>query len=151
MAYDAGWAHPQDYKGWYDTMAVGASPSFLLKHFRGFNVEHRARRITQAIQVMHEVGHTCNLSGYCAGIDNASSEAISYWRNYESCMNYHWMYRPTLLSRIFLGKNYGSLLDYSDGSRDKPDSPDCNDWEHLDISFFQTASGMVEGIVPPET
>ena len=146
MVFDAGWAHPQDYKGWYDVMAVGASPNFLLKLFRGFNIEPRMRRIVQSIQVMHETGHTCNLIDYCEGIDNASKEAIDYWRNYQSCMNYHWMYRPAPHLRILWGKDYGLLLDYSDGRRNETGHPDCDDWKQLDISYFQKSSHMIEGI-----
>jgi len=146
MMYDAGWAHPQDNKGWYDAMGIGASPYFLLKLFRGFNIEPRMRRIVQSIQVMHETGHTCNLIDYCQGIDNASKEAIDYWRNYESCMNYHWMYRPAPNLRILWGKDYGLMLDYSDGSRNETGHPDCDDWSQLDISYFQKSAHLIEGI-----
>jgi hypothetical protein len=147
MAYDAGWAHPQDYKGWYDVMCIGASPSFLMESFRGRNVEPRIQRLVQAIQVMHEVGHTCDLMpDYCQGIDNGTTEAIDYWRNYQSCMNYWMMYRPTLYHRFILGKDYGLIFEYSDGSRNEPDHPDCDDWSHIDISFFQKTSPLVEGI-----
>ena len=146
MVFDAGWAHPQDYKGWYDVMGVGASPNFLLKLFRGFNIEPRMRRLVQSIQVMHETGHTCNLIEYCQGIDNASKDAIDYWKNYQSCMNYHWMYRPAPHLRILWGKDYGLMLDYSDGSRNETGHPDCDDWSQLDISYFQKSAHLIEGI-----
>ncbi|UCH71504.1 MAG: hypothetical protein JSW62_03650 [Thermoplasmatales archaeon] len=147
MAYDAGWAHPQDFKGWYDVICVGSSLDFHTDWTRGRNWGPRIRRIVQAIQVMHEIGHTCNLMPeYCQGIDNTSNEAITYWKNYQSCMNYRWMYRRNLYT-VLLGKDYkGLMLDYSDGSRNEPNRPDCDDWAQLDISFFQRSSPLVEGI-----
>jgi len=147
MVYDAGWAHPQDYKGWYDVMAVGASNSFLTEGKRGRNFGPRLQRLVQSIQVMHETGHTLDLMpDYSEGIDNASIEAVDVWRNYQSCMNYWMMYRPIPSTRILYGKNYGLVLDYSDGSRDEPGHPDRNDWAHLDLTFFQKPSPLVEGI-----
>ena len=81
------------------------------------------------------------------GLEENMAEVLSQLRELTSEINRF----STIITRIVLRKNYGSLLDYSDGSRNEPDCPDCNDWGHLDISFFQTASGMVEGIPPPET
>ncbi|MFO7677220.1 MAG: hypothetical protein R6V50_02385 [Thermoplasmatota archaeon] len=143
MAHDAGWAHPQDYKGWYDVICIGASQQFLTKWFRGMNIRPQLQRIVQSIQLMHEIGHTLGLN-YYPGIDNASNEAIHYWRNYQSCMNYHWMYRPGFM-RLW-GKNYGLLLDYSDGSRNEPDRPDTNDWEQIDLRYFKRPVYM-EGLM----
>lgn len=143
MAYDAGWAHPQDHKGWYDVIAIGASQQFLTKWFRGLNIRPQLQRIVQAIQLMHEIGHTLGLN-YYPGIDNISTDAISYWRNYQSCMNYHWMYRPGFMR--LQGKNYGLLLDYSDGSRHTPENPDNNDWGEIDLRYFKNPNYM-EGLM----
>jgi hypothetical protein len=147
MVYDAGWAHPQDYKNWYDVMCIGASQSFYAELFRGRNLGPRLQRLVQAIQVMHEVGHTLGLiPDYCAGIDNASRNAVDYWKNYQSCMNYWKMYRPLPFMRILYGKKDGLVLDYSDGSRNESSHPDYDDWAHIDLTFFQRPSPLVEGI-----
>ncbi len=135
MAEDAGWCHPQDYKGWYDAMCIGASEKFFLTWFRGFNVRPQLQRLVQGIQIMHELGHSLGLN-YYAGIDNASNAAVSYWKNYQSCMNYHMMYRPFLMR--FVGKNYGLVMDYSDGSRNETGHPDNNDWGEIDLRYFKT-------------
>lgn len=142
MVHDAGWCHPQDYKGWYDVMCIGASQRFYLKWFRGFNVRPQLQRLVQSIQLMHELGHSLGLN-YYEGIDNASTSAIKYWRNYQSCMNYQMMYRPFLMR--FAGKNYGLVLDYSDGSRNEPDHPDQNDWGIIDLRYFKRPTYM-EGL-----
>ncbi|MDG6219465.1 MAG: hypothetical protein QCI00_08505 [Candidatus Thermoplasmatota archaeon] len=145
-----GWTQPQDHKGWYDTMWIGGSQLAFMAYYRGFNVRPKLQRLVQAIQVMHELGHTLgmvpgdpdpileeSILGYTQypGIDNASMGAIRYWSNYQSCMNYHMMYRPFVMR--FFGKNYGLVLDYSDGSRDEPNHPDRNDWEVIDLRFFK--------------
>jgi hypothetical protein len=132
-----GWNQPQDHKGWYDVMYVGTSRLALLNINRGFNVRPQLQRLVQAIMVMHELGHTLGMSpSEHAGIDNVSREAITYWKNYRSCMNYHMMYRPLFMR--FFGKNYGLVLDYSDGSRDEPNFPDRNDWGMIYIGHFKT-------------
>ena len=147
MAYDAGWCHPQDYKGWYDVMCIGASQKFLTEGFRGRSISPRLQRLTQSIQVMHEVGHSLNLMpDHSEGIDNISSDAVDVWKNYMSCMNYYKMYRVLPMARILSGKIDGLILDYSDGSRDEPGYPDRDDWGHIDLTFFQTPSHLVEGI-----
>ena len=94
---------------------------------------------------MHEVGHTLGLlPQFYPGIDNNSLSALYYWRNYQSCMNYWMMYRPFLYRLI--GKNFGLVLDYSDGTRDEFGHPDHNDWDHIDLSYFQKSSSIIEGI-----
>ena len=53
-------------------------------------------------------------------LGQARREAIEYWDTYESVMNYN---------------KFGSyLLDYSDGSHGKHDA---NDWQQIDLTFFQ--------------
>ncbi len=147
MAYDAGWNHPQDYKGWYDVMCIGASQKFLTEGFRGRSISPRLQRLTQSIQVLHELGHSLKLlPDHSEGIDNISSDAVYEWNNYMSSMNYYKMYRTLPIARIFSGKTDGLILDYSDGSRDEPGYPDRDDWGYIDLTFFQTPSHMVEGI-----
>jgi hypothetical protein len=69
--------------------------------------------IVWASVYMHEMGHTFNLKN--PGVDNPD-----FWeyRQYKSCMKYSYTYK---------------LVDYSDGSR----MEDFNDWEDLDLQFFQ--------------
>ena len=122
MVYDAGWTHPQDYKGWYDVMAVGASPNFLLRIFRGINIEPRMQRLVQSIQVMHETGHSLNFRPI-PGHNTLSYYPwqLGWWlsRPYKSCMNYGYMY---------------TTVDYSDGSRPVGD---YDDWERMDLTYFE--------------
>jgi len=56
------------------------------------------------------------------------------------------MYRVLPMARILTGKTDGLILDYSDGSRDEPGNPDRDDWGHIDLTFFQRPSHLVEGI-----
>jgi len=71
---------------------------------------------------MHECGHTLGFNPI-GGHDTASYYPwqLSWWkwRPYISVMNYGYMYK---------------MVDYSDGSRGKND---FNDWERLDLTYFQ--------------
>jgi hypothetical protein len=136
-AYGGGHAHPQDFKHYYDFMSV---PSFkvFFKNNLGNAMTPRTMRIGRAVQVMHELGHTC---GYIPtltteGVDNSSGKwgnPPDYpWYDYYSCMNY----------------NYFSerLLDYSDGTNGEND---FDDWSNIDIGFFQRPSEFLEGLEGP--
>jgi hypothetical protein len=74
---------------------------------------------------MHETGHTLGIfSDNTAGCDDQESKLPwqkNFWRwgPYKSCMNYRYTYR---------------LVDYSDGSRGQND---FDDWDFLDLTFFQ--------------
>ena len=73
----------------------------------------KARAVGWAGVYMHEMGHTFDLRN--AGVDNPN---IWQYLNYKSCMKYAYTY---------------ILVDYSDGSRVN----DFNDWEDMDLKYFQ--------------
>lgn len=75
--------------------------------------------------VVHHLGHTLGLlADTHGGIDNlnaANPFSLQCWkyRNYKSCMNYHYKYK---------------LLTFSDGDHGKGD---FDDWSNFDFSFFK--------------
>jgi hypothetical protein len=100
----------------------------------GYAVTDRTIRIGQAVQVMHELGHSLGINKVVwAGVDNASSrngDPPDYpWWDYVSCMNYDYFWM-----RYF---------DYSDGSHGEYDT---DDWSNLDLTFFQIPSEEMEGL-----
>jgi hypothetical protein len=87
-------------------------------------------RIGRAVEVMHELGHSCGLRNEeWPGIDNVT-HGPTVWKDYYTCMNYYYFSQ-----RIF---------SYSDGSRES--EFDRNDWEALDISYFDETASEIEGI-----
>ncbi|MEM4257593.1 MAG: hypothetical protein QXL17_00360 [Candidatus Thermoplasmatota archaeon] len=80
------------------------------------------RDIVYASAYMHETGHT--LGFYPIGGHDENSKypwQLGWWkwRPYKSCMNYGYMYQ---------------MVDYSDGSRPVND---FNDWERMDLIYFE--------------
>lgn len=80
------------------------------------------RNTVYASAFMHETGH--NLGFWPIPGHNQFSMypwQLGWWltRSYKSCMNYGWMY---------------TTVDYSDGSRG---AIDLNDWERMDLTYFQ--------------
>ena len=75
--------------------------------------------------MMHEIGHNFGIRfGEPYGCDNWFAKypwQISFWliRNYKSIMNYQYTYR---------------IFDYSDGSHGWND---YNDWENIDLTYFE--------------
>jgi len=132
-AHGGGFAYPNDYKHYYDFMTTPSSTEFFAKQLY-FGITQRVRRIGRAIQVMHELGHTCGYMGnHSGGVDNTSARYGNPpdfpWNDYVSCMNYDYF-----ALRYF---------DYSDGSHGEHDT---NDWEKIDIGFFQRPSIEMEGL-----
>ncbi len=89
----------------------------------GLNLEYQ-RAVVYASAIMHETGHVLGtFGGNTPGCDNLNSvfPRKDWWkfRNYRSCMNYHYTY---------------SMVDFSDGSRGKND---FDDWNRIDLTFFQ--------------
>jgi hypothetical protein len=83
------------------------------------------RKIVYASTYMHELGHTLGIfHGNTLGCDNLESDFLGSewlkWRSYKSVMNYGYIYR---------------MVDYSDGSRGKND---FDDWDRIDLTYFQT-------------
>jgi len=134
--HSAGWAWPQDSKMWIDVMTVRSNYKAYLKTFFPPAITPRLKRLSMAVLLMHELGHTLGLiSSYHKGIDNATMvgrnnlppiqkmkakfEATKDWSNYESCMNYN--------------KYAMYLLDYSDGTHG---NNDFNDWSFIDLTYF---------------
>jgi len=133
VAYGGGWAHPQDEKNWYDCMTVPHNAVFF-KNQLGYATTDRTIRIGQAVQVMHELGHTCGLNKVVwAGVDNASGrhgDPPDYpWWDYVSCMNYDYFWQR--------------VINYSDGTHGEYD---FDDWDYLDLPFFNTPSARMEGL-----
>jgi hypothetical protein len=83
----------------------------------------RGRLIAGAI--VHHLGHTLKLiADTYEGIDNIGSVyelSIQWWkyRNYKSCMNYHYKYK---------------IFTFSDGANGRGD---FDDWSNLDYGFFK--------------
>ena len=85
----------------------------------------RDKAIPYASVFMHETGHNLGIFHQnTPGCDDQYSSniyMINWWKwgPYKSCMNYRYTYR---------------LIDYSDGSRGRND---FDDWDTLDLTFFQ--------------
>jgi len=81
--------------------------------------------------IMHETGHNFGIKfGYPLGCDNPTTKNFfkigwHLWRHYKSIMNYRYTY---------------THLDYSDGSHGKRD---FNDWEAIDLSYFEKTTNVV--------
>jgi len=115
MCCQMGWAgRPAGGRMFYiDSFCVGVQYVrnwlWMLK-LQGSDYETALASVT-----MHELGHTLGLTDF-EGIDNEStrfpwSKGYYIWKNYESCMNYRYVYK---------------LVDYSDGDDSDHDQ---NDWE----------------------
>jgi hypothetical protein len=92
----------------------------------------KQRALIYAGAIMHELGHS--LSIWNRGVDNRRSVwpwQLGYWRfsTYKSVMNYRYIYT--------------GLVDYSDGSHGKLD---FNDWEQMDLTYFNPRATSVEAI-----
>ena len=130
IAYGGGWCHPQDSNHYYDCMCVPHNRNFYIKQLN-FALSERTKRIGQAIQVLHEMGHSLGI--YYGGVDNLSARngnPPDYpWWDYVSVMNYDYFRQ-----RYF---------DYSNG---KHGEHDVNDWAAIDLTFFQRPSWEMEGL-----
>ena len=133
-AHGGGWAHPQDFKHYYDCMTAPSHLRFY-KDFLTFAISPRAQRIGKAIQVLHEIGHTLGLSGDTThpGVDNTSLK-------YGNDPNYPWYDYVSVMSYQYFTLRY---FDYSDGSRGEND---FNDWDNLDLTYFQRPVESMEGL-----
>jgi hypothetical protein len=148
VCHKAGWNHPQDSGQRYDTLSVPSNNDFYKKVFRPKARTPRLQRIAMTVGAMHELGHSLGLmpERVTEGIDNATQvgrnnlpllqklraqrDAIEYWDNYESCMNY------AKFSELVLG--------YSDGNNGERDA---DDWSYVDLTYFQRPSlDSLEGI-----
>ncbi len=84
-----------------------------------------SRDVVYASAYMHECGHTLGIfHGNTPGCDDQEGKypwQLNWWkwRPYKSVMNYGYMYM---------------MVDYSDGSRGKND---FDDWNRLDLNYFQ--------------
>ena len=82
--------------------------------------------VVYASAYMHECGHTLGIfNSNTPGCDNQGGKypwQADWWKwlPYKSVMNYGYMYR---------------MVDYSDGTRGKKD---FNDWNRLDLTYFQS-------------
>ncbi len=133
IAYGGGWCHPQDENHWYDCMCIPDNRNFFQNQLGGA-LSQRTIRIGQAIQILHEMGHSLGmLSAHFEGVDNSiyrSDDPQNYpYLDYVSVMNYDYFWE-----RYF---------DYSYGENGEYDK---DDWAELDLTFFQTPSIEMEGL-----
>ena len=133
VAYGGGWCHPQDSNHYYDCMVVPHNKKFFFNQL-DVAIQERTKRIGQAIQVLHELGHSLGIIGITSpGVDNASvrnGHPADYpWFDYVSVMNYDYFRQ-----RYF---------DYSDGTHGEYDN---DDWADIDLTFFQRPSEYMEGV-----
>ena len=137
LPYNAGWAgfvfgngHNHNLDSFqissnYHENMTWRAPIYDFLTRRTFNKKFQ-RDMNYAAVFMHETGHTLGIfNSNTPGCDDSNSEhplELNYWkwRPYKSCMNY--------------GYIYSGVVDYSDGSRGKND---FNDWERIDLTFFQ--------------
>ena len=137
MVQSGGWCFPQTHQLWPDVMTIPTNREFFRKVYFPPAITPRLKRLATAVALMHELGHSLSLNpSYHGGIDNSSYvgrndlpfiqkmqariAAQQYWESYESCMSY------AKFGRYMLG--------YSDGSHG---SHDADDWEQVDLTFFQ--------------
>lgn len=130
IAHGGGWCHAQDFKGYYDCLTVPMNKIFFKNIYALKIVTNRMKRIGQAIEILHELGHSCGFNlTYHGGVDNNTADALKTWGNYRSCMAYlTW---------------WEKLFDYSDGSHGEGDK---DDWGNIDLAYFQRTSEELEGL-----
>jgi hypothetical protein len=146
MVHSGGWCFPQTYQLWPDVMTIPTNRDFFKSVFFPPAITPKLKRLATTVALMHELGHSLNLNpDYCNGIDNASQigrnnlpliqqiqasiQARQYWTTYASCMNY---------------AKFGLyILGYSNGSHGVHDS---NDWDQIDLTFFQKSINEKYGI-----
>ena len=130
IAYGGGWCHPQDFNHFYDCMVVPHNRKFFQNQL-SYALGERTKRIGQAVQILHEMGHSLGI--YFEGVDNSTyrvKDNSDYpWYDYVSVMNYDYF-----ALRLF---------DYSDGTHG---SNDYDDWGNIDLTFFQRPSKVMEGL-----
>lgn len=112
--------------GWDEADSFALSISYYEKE-----IPQVFRSHVLATVFMHELGHTLGLfHDVYPAIDNESSiitfvtplfRGLVKYRNYRSCMNYQFAWQ---------------ILDYSDGSHGRGD---FDDWDHVNLSFFQNS------------
>ena len=132
----------------YDSIHLGISRMTYLKYLA---FSPRAKRVTLAKMLMHELGHSMGITPWnTGGCDNMSfmegrkerERYLQTWANYKSVMNYYWLWgwskMPFPHMMEYLKHNF---LDYSDGSRG---SYDQNDWEHLYLPTFEINANAIE-------
>jgi len=144
--HSGGWNYAQTNELHADVISIPSNREFYRNVYFPPAATPRLKRLAMAVAVVHELGHSLALNPeYCAGIDNASQvgrnnlaplqkmqakiNARQYWDTYHSVMNYH---------------KFGLyVLDYSDGTHGKHDS---NDWEQIDLTFFQKPFDYTYGV-----
>ena len=144
--HSGGWNYAQTHELHSDVISIPSNREFYRSVYFPPAVTPRLKRLAMAVAVVHELGHSLGLNPeYHEGIDNASQvgrnnlgpiqkiqakiEARNYWDSYESVMNYH---------------KFGLyVLDYSDGSHGKHDA---DDWEQIDLTFFQKPFDYTYGV-----
>ena len=119
-----------NFKGTYDTMTVPMNKQFYKSMLSAVVGTPRMKAIGVAVSILHELGHTLGFGLlHHGGVDNTTENVLDDWGNYRSVMNY-----PIYSERLF---------DYSDGSHGENDK---DDWESVDVGYFQRTSEELEGV-----
>ncbi|MFO8077089.1 MAG: hypothetical protein R6U21_00385, partial [Thermoplasmatota archaeon] len=132
IAHGGGWCHPQDIGHGYDYMIIPTGKDFT-KGVQCYAWTQRTRRISLAVGLFHELGHSLGFHDY-EGVDNCTARA-------GDPPDYPWFDYVTVMNYDYYQLRY---FDYSDGSNGPP--YDRNDWAFLDVSHFQEPSESMEGI-----
>jgi hypothetical protein len=137
IVYDAGYAgyaFDNGHTNLSDSLQISSkyqvdhtikNPFYNLLRRKTFNIQSQWEMVYAGV-LMHETGHTLGIfHGNTPGCDDQKSSKpwqFNFWKYgpYQSVMNYRYV--------------YSGLLDYSDGSRGRND---FNDWDTLDLTFFQ--------------
>jgi len=136
VPYDAGWngfVFQNGHNQYLDSVQISAKYHEELVYRNIFDLflrktfdREKNRALLYGAALMHEIGHTLGIfHSNTAGCDDQSGAfpwQLNYWkwRPYRSCMNYGFIYQ--------------GVVDYSDGSRGRND---FNDWNNIDLTFFQ--------------
>ena len=132
IAHGGGWCHPQDIGHGYDYMIIPTGKDFT-KGVQCYAWTQRTRRISLAVGLFHELGHSLGFHDY-EGVDNCTARA-------GNPPDYPWFDYVTVMNYDYYQLRY---FDYSDGSNGP--SYDRNDWAFLDVSHFQDPSESMEGV-----
>ncbi|MBN1281201.1 MAG: hypothetical protein JXA00_06090, partial [Candidatus Thermoplasmatota archaeon] len=126
VVYDAGWAGYVFWNGhtpYIDSFQISSWCTENQQFIKALTPRRKA--VVYASGYMHECGHTLGIfHSNTPGCDDQQSthpwmKNYWKWRPYKSCMNYGYVYL---------------MVDYSDGSRGRND---FDDWDRIDMEFFQ--------------
>jgi len=137
VAHSSGYATASQYNR-FDCFSVETSKQIMWGKLARHAFTPRAQRLLLASSILHETGHTLGILPWTfEGCDNmsfangraAKNEFLDKWGNYQSAMNYYYIWDR-------------KVIDYSDGSNGPP--YDQDDWMELYLPTFQYEGVAVE-------